>query len=298
MNYSQKTLREPLNIPFYYGEKFITHAELRRLYDEDIEEFNRYKMMIPSNINDASKSIRMVHTYLSKVISGFYANEEKITGVSTERLLEMMPYHGNTLHLFDTHFMLQKGRSIITTSYECKHCGAKTVFDLDPDSPIDPETEKREPERQLMEDFLQFREQKICRTGMIFKHKLIYPRPFKHIDGTEDIMRTWDIRYPSFKTILDNDKDQKRSKYRFGWDIWESLVSLNDMTEQETKEIKKINGFDTFFFEFEQQERRAINEKLEEYTTDEQHKFTCYSCKKEQESMFDRTNFIEFLNQR
>lgn len=304
-DFTQDTLKIKLPNPFAVRvtvgegdkvEKLVTHAQIRRM---TAPELTRLKNAVSNTTDDRLSFLLVMKEMLELAVEEFfYHDKETLDSMSIELACMELPFESaDKIMQFAT--MLTRESSMFSTAYQCEDCNAVNEFNLDPDSPVPKDVEKG---RQFMQDYMDFYYEKVNKAGELsFTHELKRPHKVRMIvekdDGDEESeieIRKLDISYPKLKTYLKIAKDSKKSPVIDTWVIYEHIDRINDLTEEETKSVKELNGHDKLM-KIHRLDWSEISKKAAEFGIEPKHKFQCSNCGSEQTPAFDRTNFFDFL---
>lgn len=321
---TQETLLVPLSQPVHYdgvGKAIIKSVRLRRLYAPDLSKLKQNLAHVKSLADGtfARTFILLAKEILSAGVDSFYEDwngGKEFDMAANHIVIQRLPL-ANVYKLTMFILMLTKEASIVTTSYKCVGCTRTLMFDLDPESPIPKDIEE---ERDLMQDFFDHFTDKINKSAEpTFRYKLKTPyevdgpEPEDIIEDAPDgeegseasrapkkrgpkkiLVRTFDFAWPPLSDYLRNFQDDARAVNPDQWALYDNLVRINELTEDESLEVRDINGLDKLF-RMRQDDFDGILDELSKYGMEMHNEFHCKLCGTKNSQPFDYSNFFAFL---
>lgn len=293
-DFSAETLKIRLICPFTFhdikskSDILIDSVVIKRLYAPDI---SRLKGELSSNGQDINGFMLGSKEMTEAYVDHFISEGKEVTAASNSALIMKMPF----LNVFKINMfgmMLTRETSLLPTAYKCDTCKKTTIFNLDPSHPIPEDVEE---DRDLQEDFLKFYREtwnKDALPGITVDLK-DSPVKVEDMEGEPLNIFRLAVRWPTVGDYVRSSGDKKRSGDIELWTIFDCITQINDLTEEETKEIKNKNGCEAIM-KFKASVYEKILADLNQFVVEVDHSFVCKHCGAENHQPFDYTNFFEF----
>lgn len=310
-NFSEETLVLPIPKPYYFKsprskeETLVKAVKIRRLYGPDLTKVRSslQAMRASGYVSGSLSFLPLCKAVLDVAVEAALDKSNNELNDHIPLIIAGMPPQSAYKVLLYV-IMLTKETSLVATAYKCRECGKSTLFDLDPDVPVPPQVEK---DRAFMEDFLDFLSERVDRkASRNFVYKVKHPYKIENLPAPDDLEegKTWPedltiyrmkVNFPGINSYIKALRDENRAQDAEMWVLYENLVSVNDLSEEETAKLKSINGFEKIL-RMRIDDLRGLTEQLNDSGVDINHVWDCVHCGNHSDrEPFDLTNFFESL---
>lgn len=315
INFGEETLIVPFPKSFYHKgpgddkERVITAARVRRLYGPDLTAIKR-ALRYMSTVSDLSgyAFMTVMKELMDLAVEAYYDSEKVEVTNAPLKLLNGKAPPQTTYKLILWIIMLTKETSYVATNYKCdvQRCNKSTLFDLDPDVEV---PKGIEADRTFMEDLMDFYSDKVDRKHTkTFEYNLKSPMTLESLEEAPAVAEgepepltptikvfKLKLNWPGLIDYITSFEDESRQDDPELWVIFDCIISINDLTEQETKELKAKNGF-TKVMRMKIPDLQGLIKELNTFGVEIDHKWTCVHCGKQHTNdPFDFTNFYASL---
>ena len=294
-----ESVEVPLTFPIFFQDKKVVSVIVRKLYIKDIsalkKQLQRFDAGDSRNISTIYRFLEILFTH---AIESFVFEDGTVSNSNLNSRLILEISMNNSIKLLLAVFLLNREKPYISANYECKKCNTLNSFDIDPD-----DKEKINiPEGDyhgimenlfdfLIEDYDVFSENL---TEEYFAFQL--ERPFKVLyNGNELFIEKLVIKHPtigSYGQIAMNPRKKEDAEL---WLIFDNIIGINDLSFEETMDVKKAIGLNGVFSKFLPRDFRKLSEQLFQDGISFKHSFTCMKCGAINDADLDMTNFFGFL---